>query len=312
MLRPAAAPPPRAPQIPQIPQISRKIVASPSRHVQLALVDVAGPAHEIEPQPYLRISFNIGPGYSIDVSGPEGRSVFHCRRHSLMVIPADTAFVHHTATPRPAGRVHRPARLATFRISGELVQECAIGLGLPPRDAVLRHHVLAGDDVLRGLAQGLLADLQAGCPDGALATERAAAVLVGRVLLRQKRDAANDVALIDDAMTLVAGYIDANLQQPLALEDLAGIAGLSVFHFCRVFRERLGATPHQYILARRMALARRLLWARGEAARGSVLDVALACGFASPSHFSAQFKRSTGQTPSQWQRSAAGGSPPQS
>ncbi len=294
--------------------IARQLVASPSLHVQLALVDAAGPAHEIEPQPYLRISFNIGPGYTIDASGAEGRQLLQCGRNSLMVIPPDMALIHHSATPRSAGRVHRPVRLATFRISRELVHECAMGLGLAASDAVLRHQVLAGDDVLRALGQGLLADLQAGCPDGPVATERAAAVLVGRVLLRQKREVAAGANSVAGAMARVAAHIDAHLQSTLALEELSAIAGLSVFHFCRVFRERLGATPHQYIMARRMVMARRMLWAqaperKGEAKAVSMVDVALACGFSSSSHFSAQFKRSTGQTPSQWQRSAASGVP---
>jgi len=283
--------------------LTREVLPSPSRHVQLALVRVPGPAHQIEPQPYLRLSYNIGPSYVIDAGGPQGRQQFDCRRHSLLVIPPDTTVMHHAGLPKPAGRAYKPVSLATFRISADLLAECAMGLGLRPGRALLEHQVMPGDEVLRGLATALLGDLRAGCPDGAAATERAAAALVGRVLMRQARSGPTATA---GALSRVQAHIDAHLHTPLALEGLAAIAGMSLFHFARVFRERLGATPHQYILARRMALAKKLLWSRGAGqAPASVVDIALACGFASSSHFAAQFKRYTGQTPLQWQR--AGG-----
>lgn len=288
--------------------LRRRVVPSPSAHVRLALVEVAGPAHQIEPERDLRISFNIGPGYAIDASGPLGRQQFACRRHSLLVIPPDTAVLHQAGLPKPAGRSYTPVQLATFRISRVLLDECAMALGLRPGGALLAHQVLAGDEVLRGLATALQSDLRDGCPDGPLAVERTASALVARVLSRQSR-ANTPACATTEAMQRVCRHVDAQLQSPLALHGLAAIAGMSVFHFCRVFRERLGATPHQYILARRMALARRLLWSNGsaQAAPASVVEIALACGFASSSHFAAQFKRCTGQTPLQWRRAAACG-----
>jgi AraC-like DNA-binding protein len=284
----------------QPPSIHREVLDSPSRHVQLALVHVPGPSHGIEPQPYLRLSLNIGPSYVIDATGPGGRQLFQCRRHSLLVIPPDTSVEHHAGLPKPAGRAYVPVQLATFRISRELLADCAISLALPERQARLEHQVIAPDEMLRGLALALLSDLRAGAPDGAAATEAVARALVCRVLLRQQR---SGPAATADAIARVQAHIESELNAPLALEDLAGVAGMSVFHFCRVFREKLGATPHQYILAQRMARAKRLLWQREAGA--SIVEVALACGFGSSSHFAAQFKRATGQTPLQWRRSAA-------
>jgi AraC-like DNA-binding protein len=283
--------------------ITRDILVSPSRHVQLAMVQVPGPAHGITAEPYLRISLNIGPSYTIDATGPQGRQKFECRRHSLMIIPPGISVMHHAGRPKPAGRAYTPVRLATFRISRELLDDCAISLGLHASQARLTHQVMAGDELLRHATQGLLADLRAGCPDGPQATERSASALVTRVLLRQSRA---DPCVLTDALATVQQHIDAHLHTPLTLETLALIAGMSRFHFCRVFRDKLGATPHQYILSRRMAQAKRLLWSRHEPQPGStsMVGIALACGFGSSSHFSAHFKRHTGQTPRQWQHAA--------
>lgn len=281
--------------------IQREVLPSASQEVSLALVHVPGPVHEIEPTPYLRVCFNLGPSYAIEVSGRDTHGSLACKHHSLLIIPPDAEIMHRASTPRPPGRAYKPARLATFRISRKLYADAALSLGLPHVRAQLRHQVVASDEVLRLLAQSLFADLRDSSPDGAQATERLAMALVTRLLLREQVRAAGTAR---PGLEQVRAYIDQHLHSPLTLDELAQVAGMSQFHFCRVFRDNAGLTPHQYILARRLDQARRLLWAnRGHAgAPQSMLEVALACGFSSPSHFAAQFKRHTGQTPLQWQR----------
>ncbi|MGH8466927.1 MAG: helix-turn-helix transcriptional regulator, partial [Pseudomonas sp.] len=88
-------------------------------------------------------------------------------------------------------------------------------------------------------------------------------------------------------------YIEANLDQALSLGELAALCNLSEYHFARMFRESFGLPPHQYLLARRLAMARQLL-RFGNLALG---DVALQCGFASASHFSNRFRQALGATP---------------
>lgn len=285
--------------------LTRQVLATPSRHVQLALVHVPGPSHAIEPQSYLRISFNIGPSFEIDVEGPLGRQKMTCRRHSLMLIPPDLSVTHRASLPKPAGRAYTPVELATFRISRELLADCAMHLGLSEKHARIEHQVVESDEVLRPLAQALLAELRMGCPDGPLAAERIAAALLSCLLLRQARTGPTATA---DALARVLAHVEARLHIALSLDELAAVAGMSRFHFCRVFSAWQGVTPHQFIVARRIELAKQLLWAKpaGSGSSTSVLDVALACGFTSASHFSAQFKRHVGKTPVQWQRSRPG------
>jgi len=91
-------------------------------------------------------------------------------------------------------------------------------------------------------------------------------------------------------------YIEHSLAEPISIGQLAAHCALSPYHFARMFRESFGVPPHQYVLARRMARARDLL-------RNSSLalgDIALACGFASASHFTNRFKQSMGATPGEY------------
>ncbi|MDD1015002.1 AraC family transcriptional regulator [Pseudomonas rubra] len=88
-------------------------------------------------------------------------------------------------------------------------------------------------------------------------------------------------------------YVEAHLDQPLTLGELAALCNLSEYHFARMFRTSFGLPPHQYLLARRLAKARQLL-RHGQLPLG---EVALLCGFASASHFSTRFRQALGATP---------------
>jgi len=96
----------------------------------------------------------------------------------------------------------------------------------------------------------------------------------------------------------VCDYIEENLSQDISLAELAAIARLSPFHFCRAFKEAVGEPPHRYQMRRRIEHAKTLL------AEPSlpVGDVAIAVGYGSPSRFSALFRQTTGHSPRDFRR----------
>lgn len=97
----------------------------------------------------------------------------------------------------------------------------------------------------------------------------------------------------------VIDYIEEQIEQDLRLCSLAGIAGMSMFHFARRFQEAVGISPHSYILVRRVERAGALL--RNTTDR--LVDVALACGFSSQAHMTTVFRRCRGVTPGQYRQS---------
>lgn len=98
-------------------------------------------------------------------------------------------------------------------------------------------------------------------------------------------------------MNRVINYIDAHLDQALDLEQLAGVANFSRFHFHRVFAAWMGETLGDYARRRRLEKAAFRL-SCGE--RETILDTALACGFGSGEALARAFKLKFGYTPSAW------------
>ena len=99
----------------------------------------------------------------------------------------------------------------------------------------------------------------------------------------------------------VLAHIDAHLCRPLPLAGLAELAGLSVWRFATVFRERLGMPPHRYIRALRVSRAQ--AWLR-EGVPAAI--VAGEVGFYDQSHLARCFKRVCNMTPGQFQAGCRG------
>jgi transcriptional regulator of acetoin/glycerol metabolism/AraC-like DNA-binding protein len=100
-------------------------------------------------------------------------------------------------------------------------------------------------------------------------------------------------------MRRVCDYVDAHLSESIDLTELAAVAGLSLFHFAREFKQSAGVTPHYYLVRRRVERAHHML-ARTAL---SLSEVALAAGFADQSHLTRHFRRMIGMTPGEFRRS---------
>lgn len=99
-----------------------------------------------------------------------------------------------------------------------------------------------------------------------------------------------------------AMWLDANSRDPIDLDGAAREAGLSSFHFLRLFARVLGVTPHQYLVRSRLRRAARLL-AGGDR---SITEVAFDVGFGDLSNFVRTFHRAAGLSPRAFRQAARG------
>jgi AraC-like DNA-binding protein len=100
-------------------------------------------------------------------------------------------------------------------------------------------------------------------------------------------------------------HADRHYAEPLDLEQLAAVAGLSKFHFHRLFAATYGRTPATYLSERRIERAQDLL----RATNLTVTEICHAVGFSSPGSFSSTFRRIVGESPSEFQQRYAVGAP---
>ena len=113
-------------------------------------------------------------------------------------------------------------------------------------------------------------------------------------------DRARPAGLSERQLTRVRELLEERLGEPVPLADMAAAAGLSVSHFARQFKARVGQAPHQYLLRLRLDAAVRLLRTRSM----PIAAVADSCGFTHQEHLTRVMRRHLQTTPAAVRRDA--------
>ena len=93
-------------------------------------------------------------------------------------------------------------------------------------------------------------------------------------------------------------YLHSHMDDKITVGVLASVAHLSASHFARVFKEETGKAPMEYAHDLRLERAKKLLLAGDK----SITEIALECGFNSPSYLSACFQKQYKMTPSEYRK----------
>jgi len=150
------------------------------------------------------------------------------------------------------------------------------------------------------LAQRELFDaVERGAMDGLEVEERVVRLLEGVLRLSYRR-APERGGAPRDAVAHVERVLTERWDQALRLQDLAAEARVSMYHLCRTFRQATGRTLHQYQTALRVRWTLEKI--RGG---GRLVDIAVAAGFSSHSHFTSAFRTAFGATPASIRETAA-------
>lgn len=196
-----------------------------------------------------------------------------------------------TVSPEPHEtlQMHLPAS-TTARMVEELWDRDPARVALPDTLATT-------DPVLEQIMLGLLRAAEEGVPD--LYAETAAEFVVAHILVRHGALPPPRILADDERVRRARVFLRENLHRPVSLAEVAAEAGMSRYHFLRVFRRQTGVTPLRYLTRLRIEQAGDEL-TRGA---GTISEIAYRYGFANPAHFSTAFRRQTGLSPTAYRRS---------
>ena len=188
-------------------------------------------------------------------------------------------------------------QLAIYLDPSLVVRAAAESRSRAPSDVEVVERFLPGDPVISSIGLALLAELESEGLSGRLYAESLANLLAVHLLRHYTASRTTDLrftgGLSGKKLKQVTTLIAENYEGDLSLADLAGVAGMSTFHFAREFKRTTGTTPHQYLIKFRVERAKALL----TGSEIPLVEVSSRSGFSHQSHFTRLFRRLTGTTP---------------
>jgi len=195
-----------------------------------------------------------------------------------------------------------PSDSVIFSVKAKLVQDLAAEIAPSARPTFLtRWHFR--DESLRNVLAEISQESSEGWPLGTLYADLLGMSLASLII---RRHTATPISLTPirggmsiSVMKSCMELMTENMHRDISLDQIASVAGLSTFHFARLFRKMTRQTPHQYRLDQRIRKAKQLL----KETSCQVADIGAVVGFSGSAHFTYSFRSREGLTPSAWRRS---------
>jgi AraC family transcriptional regulator len=224
------------------------------------------------------------------------------KRHHAFVVPGNVTI--HSRGYESHWNWDRPGAIVIARIPQYLLCEAADAtLTHAPTEVELKNCFGARDPFVEPIVNLMAYEVQqAAHPVQYLIAESLSCALAGHLVqrfnVRQRPQLSDPAGLDPRALSRVLDYIHANPSGPITLSRLAKLAGVSRFHFARMFRRSTGESPMAYFERTRIARAQELIRSR----QHTLAAVAAALGYADQAHFTRRFRRAVGCTPAVYAR----------
>ena len=230
---------------------------------------------------------NTGPAFEWEWKDGKTFRTHRYQTGDLWVNPAGVPFSH---------RISGHNQFVLLTLDPEKIPELLPDQPLLECQVFRRQHQ-SPDKHLQALIQALLIEAEMGGPNGRLYADTLSTTLALHFVNHYSIDSPVEFPVLPtlerQRLGRVIDYIEAHLTEDISLSDLALEAGLSKFHFSRLFKQAIGFTPHKYVLKRRIERTTHVL-KQGDL---TIAQVASMFGFADQSHFTRVFKQVKGITP---------------
>jgi AraC family transcriptional regulator len=187
-------------------------------------------------------------------------------------------------------------RTLILSVPANLVQKVSEDFGVSKGPVRILNRFQVRDLELEKLSWAMKHEMEMGLPSGRPYLDGLTLAVVSRLLARHSSVAKKVEqvrgGLVGRRLKQVLSFIEDQLEQDLSLERIAEMAEISASHLNALFRQSVGVSVHQYLIQRRLERAKALLKQDGL----SITEIALATGFAHPSHLARHMRRATGMT----------------
>ena len=198
----------------------------------------------------------------------------------------------------------RESELIAFFVSPALLEaaaeSAARGAGI-----TIAENYAATDPVIRHLGTDLYEELTNGYGREKLYLESIALFLVTRLLSTYATvRTSNDVrgSLLKAKLRRATEFMHDQFHEDISVSDIAAEVHISPFHFTRMFKQSTGRTPYQYLTSVRIDHAKQLL----TETNSPIVEIGMAVGYESQSHFTTVFRTIVGVTPGAYRRLRCG------
>ena len=191
-----------------------------------------------------------------------------------------------------------PAVVLYLSLAPSLIEQVVAEMGRhDPRHVEIVKQFNIHDPLIEQIGLSLVGELESGGVAGRVYAESLAWTLVLHLLRLSSTasllPASSQRRLTQRQLSIVKDYICDRIDQDMPLKELAVSIGMSVSHFCRLFKQSTGLAPHQYVIACRVERAKSLLLDEER----TIAQVAHAVGFTDQSHLNRHFKHLLGIPP---------------
>ena len=221
---------------------------------------------------------------------------FAPRPGEILVAPAGSVVDWHSAKG-DGQAVHM--HLSTSRLHRSLGDEIVGG-----RPIELIPQISTADGAISHLLRSAIMEVRSPGLASAAMIESYALELTVRLLRAHSTHAAGRAAaplpMAPYRLRRAKDFIETHLSEDIGLETMATSAGLSSFHFARMFKKATGKSPYRYLTELRIAKACDMLIGSDQA----IAEIATACGFSNQQQFTTTFRRITACTPARYREQA--------
>jgi AraC family transcriptional regulator len=208
---------------------------------------------------------------------------------ALTIVPSGAQYRWHTLGPADFAHLYVDPDRLNHAIEADFDRDHS--------EVKLTEAVGVTDPLLSELIKTMLEEVATGAPDHGAYFDRLLDMAVAQLALHHSTLGSATTharhALAPKRLRQVLSYVDAHISEPIQLDDLAQVAKLSRYHFSRAFQNAIGESPLAFVRRRRLEAAKRML----KGTEDPLSLVAQRCGFLCQSHFSANFRKFTGRTP---------------